>query len=283
MIALLQQRGESDSGWLFQIAFIVFFFVLPILRTIFERKKAAGKGTPSTPTKKAEGEGGVNWKDLLEGRIEVRPRQPEPPAETGTGPQARAVPPVSPATSTQPQAAGDSSVRGPVLSQRSSIPAEARSSPSREPSLRVRRRKAPLPTPEQPTPLAPRERVSDRKVLGSLGAGLDNQPSLPSSASASSSSLGGQSLGRIDSGPLHGESSARWSDGSTIGSGVERPASPKASVPAQGAMDPVARRRAEWRRAIVMSELIAPPLALRGPTSAWPGPPAAFASGAPPR
>jgi hypothetical protein len=30
----------------------------------------------------------------------------------------------------------------------------------------------------------------------------------------------------------------------------------------------------DWRRAVLLSELLAPPLALRGPASAWPGPPA---------
>lgn len=34
----------------------------------------------------------------------------------------------------------------------------------------------------------------------------------------------------------------------------------------------------DWRRAVLLSELLAPPLALRGPASAWPGPPASLSA-----
>jgi hypothetical protein len=33
----------------------------------------------------------------------------------------------------------------------------------------------------------------------------------------------------------------------------------------------------DWRRAVLLSEVLSPPLALRGPSMAWPGPPATLA------
>jgi hypothetical protein len=68
-----------------------------------------------------------------------------------------------------------------------------------------------------------------------------------------------------DPATLDDEIGRRWGTGAQ----AQRPSDARAAL-LRGSMD--------LRRAVLLSEVLAPPLALRGPSAAWPGPPSALAS-----
>ncbi len=69
----------------------------------------------------------------------------------------------------------------------------------------------------------------------------------------------------IDPATLDDELVGRWDVETT-------PAARRATSPAQAAL----LAGGDWRRAVLLAEVLAPPLALRGPAAAWPGPPASL-------
>lgn len=122
----------------------------------------------------------------------------------------------------------------------------------------------PVAPPAQPAPLgievpppAPAPRVSVAPAVTSLGSAARLPKSVSSLASA-----------ELDPASLDDEMAERW--GASRGASV----APVARTPAADRL----LRDLDWRRAVLLSEVLAPPLALRGPASAWPGPPASLVS-----
>ena len=129
------------------------------------------------------------------------------------------------------------------------------------------------PSPAAPRPLEPRPMRIESAPLPALA------PEAPPGKVA------GQTLGRLESGlgPAGGarlESTLRpreVEDPATLDDemGERWGTSPEAALVTPGApttrLGPV-----DWRQAVLLSELLSPPLALRGSAFAWPGPPAAL-------
>lgn len=281
MILLLQNRGESGSSWLFNLAFVVFFFVLPIVRTIFERRKRKQAGTPVSPDgAPKESVGRDLWKQLLEGQLDEEDDGAQPAAGPQAGPPASATPP-APRERSAPAAPPLAAGTGRRSSAPLAPPAPSISSPSREPALRARKRPSAPSAPGSGLPAKVRERISDGEGFGELRGGIESRRALPKSAATRGLGAGPARMRDSDPGTLDEELVTRWSDGSLISRGGASPEAVEPGVEPHQVLDPATATRAEWRRAIVLSEMLSPPLALRGASSAWPGPPAAFAS--PPR
>jgi hypothetical protein len=107
----------------------------------------------------------------------------------------------------------------------------------------------PPPPPPRSVPTAPAEAFATIAESAALGASFT--PSTPE--------LGAR---EIDPATLDDELAARWSEARAGTLGVRS----SAAAALLGGQD--------WRSAIVLSEVLAPPLALRAPGAAWPGPPA---------
>ena len=113
---------------------------------------------------------------------------------------------------------------------------------------------------EAPAPAAARpvgELAPQPPALATLSGATRLPRSVPSLASSG-----------LDPATLDDEMAERW--GASLGASV----APVARTPAADRL----LRDMDWRRAVLLAEVLAPPLALRGPGAAWPGPPASLTS-----
>ena len=258
MLALLQQRPELPD-WisnLLQAAVVVIFLVLPVLKSKLEQKRRTGQSKPTEPTQRRraelEREGGDMWRELLRGERAAPPPRP------------RAAPPARPAPRpplAKPIARSTSAEVDPDLEQ----PLQ-RIDPENEDALReLHRQRAAEAERRRTQAAAELERAQgDRSVergraanqaMGGLDARVESSRLEPGVAPA----------GHADPATLDDEMGRRWGEGAV----AQRVSGARAML-LSGSMD--------LRRAVLLSELLAPPLALRGPSAAWPGPPSALAS-----
>ncbi|HVS18169.1 MAG TPA: hypothetical protein VMT18_06185 [Planctomycetota bacterium] len=122
--------------------------------------------------------------------------------------------------------------------------------PAPQPDVR-RAADAPMPAPARPPAEAAQTPLEHAPLTGAAR--------LPKSVPALSSF-------DLDPATLDDEMDLRW--GASPGAAVPDIARAPAATALLAGMD--------WRRAVVLSEVLAPPLALRGPAAAWPGPPASL-------
>ncbi len=260
-MSLLLQQGPKglDLDWLVQAAIVVMFFVLPALKALLEKqKRAAGKSgpVPRQPARRAtteEPSGRDLWRELLSGKGIEAPQKPlarAPAAPVRPRPMPRPVPGRS--LEVEPRALERTPLEGAVPER---IPLE-RAAPQRA-SLE---RAAPVRTPLEHVPAsvdsAAAERV-ERRELQPYATDITTQSTLPPSSASVAAAA------EVDPATLDDEVESRWGTGPQ--GAVQRPA------------QALIRSEVDWRRAVLVSELLSPPLSLRGSSAAWPGPPAALA------
>jgi len=241
---------------LIQAAIVFFFIILPVLRGLTEMRKRRGakgggggsakgsaKASPSQrKPREVVREGRDLWRELL-GGDESRAPQPGPPQ---TAPPKAAPPKAAPPKAAPPKAAAR---RAPAHPRVQVAPPAAEALRDSRPRERAR------PAEARAQPAAAPGRIGDRE-LGSLELGLDPvaRDRLQSSMTAPRT---------VDPATLDDELGHRWGElAPTEVAHIER------VEVLGGAID--------WRRAVLLSELVSPPLALRGAESSWPGPPASL-------
>jgi hypothetical protein len=258
VLALLQQRPELPD-WisnLLQAAVVVIFLVLPVLKSKLEQKRRTGQSKPSEPTQRRraelEREGGDMWRELLRGERAAPP--PRPPAAPPARPAPR--PPLAKPIARSTAAEVDPDLERPLQ----------RIDPENDDTLReLHRQRAAEAERRRGQVAADLERAqAERAVqrgraasqaLGGLDVRVEASRLEPSVA---------PSVG-ADPATLDDEIGRRWGAGAQ----PQRASEARAVLLSDG-MD--------LRRAVLLSEVLAPPLALRGPSAAWPGPPSALAS-----
>lgn len=258
MLALLQQRPQLPDwvSTLMQFAVVVIFLILPVLKSKLERKRRSGQSKPTEPTQQRraqlEREGKDMWRELLRGERTAPP--PRPPAAPPARPAAR--PPLAkPIAARSTSAEVDPDLERP-LQRIDPEAAEALRELHRQRTAEAERRRALAAELERAQGERPVER--GRAASQALG-GLDVRVEASRLEPAVAPTVG------ADPGTLDDEIGRRWG-----GAAAAQRASEARAALLSGGMD--------LRRAVLLSEVLAPPLALRGPSAAWPGPPSALAS-----
>jgi hypothetical protein len=243
-------QGEPELPFsldgLIQAAIVFFFIILPVLRGLTEMRKRRG----------AKGGGAGSAK----GSAKASPSQRKPREvvregrdlwrELLGGDESRTPQPGPPQTA-PPKAAPPKAAarRAPAHPRVQVAPPAAEALRDHRPAERAR------PAEARAQPAAAPGRIGDRE-LGSLEVGVDpvSFDRLPSSMTAPRT---------VDPATLDDELGHRWGElAPTEVAHIER------VEHLGGAID--------WRRAVLLSELVSPPLALRGAESSWPGPPASL-------
>jgi hypothetical protein len=247
-LALLQ--GERDTGisidGLIQAVIVFVFFILPVLKSILEvrKRKAGERGAPRKPARgrraEVEKAGRDLWRELLGGAEPEAPTRPAPPPVVA---------------SPRPPASSGPRRRPDRPSARKATMATPQLDALDEARRRAEREAAGLARAEARLREAPR-RAAEQE-LGGLMPGVAS-----SGVGRFESTLTG--LAAEDPATLDDEIQVRWG-----GRGL---AVAPAGAPAAGLGAGV-----DWRQAVLLSELLSPPLALREPGAAWPGPPSALA------
>ena len=263
----LAQQRQPLPDWVegvMQALVVLIFLILPGIKSLLERKQKGGPGgKPSEPQQRRraelEREGRDMWRELLGGgeRTAPPPAAPPPvaraPRPHASQPVHRA-PPLAPA---RPLAEVNPDLERPVVRVDPDA-AEVLRELHRQRAAEAERRRAQTAELER----AQAERTVERgraaeQVLGGLDARVEGSSVgrlEPSVAAAS----------QPDPATLDDELGKRW--GATAGA----PRATESRAALLGAAP-------DWRRAVLLSELLSPPLALRGASTVWPGPPASLA------
>lgn len=226
---------------------MVLFIGLPILRSILGQKKGSGGAGPTSggpqapprrpPATELERVGRELWRELLGGG---GPRETPPGGGPRTPSRRPAGRPSRPA-STPTRTGNDAAAR---------LDAERRRRTEREAARRAAETVRTSVDDERDS--APR-RAADQE-LGGLVHSVQTPP-------ATRLQPGVVASPQLDPTTIDDEMLARWGE----------------SEPSEGAATPpleLLGARLDWRQAVLLSEVLSPPLALRGPSSAFPGPPA---------
>jgi len=258
VLALLQQRPELPD-WvskLLQFVVVVIFLILPAIKSRLDQKRRTSQSKPMAPTQRRraelEREGGDMWRELLRGeRAAPPPPLVRPPARPA--PRPTPAPPIA----ARPFSTNvDPDLERPVL----------RVDPETDDALRELHR--------QRAAEAERRRTQSAKELERAQAERTVER-----GRAASQAVGGLDV-RVESNRLEpGVAPAVLPDPATIDDEIGRRwgATPQAQHGSE-ARAALLSGDMDLRRAVLLSELLAPPLALRGQTAAWPGPPSALAS-----
>ena len=244
---LAQVRSEGILEGLIQLLFIAVFFGIPILRGIFsERSKQAAGRRPAPPkprprpergAERGEERGGDLWRQLLEGIEEPEAKTPVPRPQDPMG---------------DPQVRPESTVRR-APSRRRPEPIEAELEPTPEPVRPQRRRPAPL-----------QVDLPSRDDDGKLRADLPSAGRSVPTESELEVSGGDDRLPRRVLTELDGLAE-RTPVSASLGTEPLESAAPTASVAPSRVLSPLASAPEDWRRAVVLAEILAPPIALREP------------------
>jgi hypothetical protein len=259
VLALLQQRPELPdwASKLLQFAIVVIFLILPAIKSRLEQKRRAGQSKPTEPTQRRraelEREGGDLWRELMRGERTAAP--PRPPAQAPARPSPRPPPARQVATRSTSAEIDPDLERRPLRVDPETDDAlhELHRQRSAEAERRRTQRAAELER-SQADRAVERGRAASQ-ALGGLDVRVESSRLEPGVAPAV----------LADPATIDDEIGRRWGATSQAQHGSEA----RAAL-LSGDMD--------LRRAVLLSELLAPPLALRGQTAAWPGPPSALAS-----
>jgi hypothetical protein len=268
LLFLAQQQPPELPDWIngvIQAAVILIFLILPGLKALLERKRREGTRGPAAPTQRRRAEierdGGDLWREILRGERKAPPAPPAPPPRPAQRPQRTQLP--APPLVVLPPSRPPSMEADPDLERPQTRiepdAAEALRELHRQRMAEAERRRAMAAELERAQAERPVERGrAAAQQLGGLDARVEGTPVGRLETGVAPASV-------ADPATLDDELGRRWGEGTQVG----RPSEARAAL-LSGAGD--------LRRAVLLAEVLAPPIALRGSAAAWPGPPASLAS-----
>lgn len=265
-LALQRQQSPDWIEGVMQALVVLIFLILPGIKSLLDRKRKGGPGGPSSAPQQQrrtelEREGGDMWRELLGGGERTAPRPPQaPPVARAPRPQAsqpaHRPPPLAPLRPAQAQEANPQLEQRPVRIDPDA--ADVLRELHRQRAAESERRRAQSAELERAQAERPVERGrASEQALGGLDARVEGsavgrfEPSMAAAALP-------------DPATLDDELGKRWG-----GAPEAHPGADARAALLGGVLD--------WRRAVLLSEVLSPPLALRGTSTAWPGPPASLA------